>query len=360
MGGTLTAAALADAYRGRNCLVTGHTGFKGAWLCLLLERLGARVTGYALDPPTRPNLFGMAGLDGLAGDVRGDVRDIRRLSEAVAGCAPEYVFHLAAQPIVRHSYARPKETLDTNIGGTTNLLESLRTCPTLRAAVVVTSDKCYEHPIGAAPHAETDPLGGHDPYSASKAAAEIVASAYARSFFLPQLGVATARAGNVIGGGDWAADRILPDAVRALAEGRPLAVRNPGFTRPWQHVLDPLCGYLCLGAALAADPSLSGPWNFGPPPEACRTVGELASLFFAAYGAGSWEDHSSRQTGAPHETDVLLLDATRAQQGLGWRTLLGFEESVERAARWYHGWMRQVPARDLCAADMEDYLNRLR
>lgn len=351
---------LSDVYKGRRCLITGHTGFKGSWLCLWLHRLGAELSGYALDPPTTPSLFEHAEIGDLVEDIRGDVCDYPFLAGTVRSRSPEIIFHLAAQPLVRASYDRPKETFDVNIGGVVNLLEAARACPSLKAIVVITSDKCYQNREWPHAYRETDKLGGHDPYSASKAAAEMVCRAYRRSFFEASgVGLATCRAGNVIGGGDWAADRIIPDAVRALQDGRAVPVRNPNSTRPWQHVLEPLYGYLLLGAKLLEDHGYSGEWNFGPPHESNRTVKDLVETFLSGYGKGSWEDQSSKQTEAPHEARFLALAWDKAFRLLGWGPIWDFEEAVYRTGSWYDKCSDGVPAARLCNQEIRDYFERL-
>ena len=270
----------AGFWRGRSVFITGHTGFKGGWLTLWLQQAGARVHGYALAPPTTPNLFTVADVaEGLASHTLADVRDAKVLHEALVAAAPEVVFHLAAQPLVRYSYAEPVETFEVNVLGTVNLLEAVRTCPSVRAVVNVTTDKCYENRGDGRAHRESDALGGHDPYAASKACSELVTASY-RSAFLAAAGiaVASARAGNVIGGGDWATDRLVPDVLRASDAGRPVSIRHPNATRPWQHVLDPLSGYLLLAQQLLQSPrdarlqALAGAWNFGPDAEDARPV----------------------------------------------------------------------------------------
>ena len=354
---------LLESYDGARCLVTGHTGFKGAWLCQWLHRLGADVTGYSLDPPTLPALFDLARVGSLVDDLRGDLRDRQSLALAVADSQPRVVFHLAAQALVRRSYQEPHYTFDVNSAGTVHLLEVLRNCPSVKAVVVVTSDKCYENRGRPEPFRETDPLGGSDPYSASKACAEIACAAYRRSF-LQQAGVglATARAGNVVGGGDWAEDRIIPDAVRAMGGGAPVPVRNPGHVRPWQHVLEPLLGYLLLGARLlqAADQGdnpgeLAGAWNFGPPAQSCRTVREVVEAFLQSHGSGTWEDLSAAP--APREAQFLSLNWDKARRGLGWQPCWTFEQTMDRTARWYRALGEGGDARGLCRTDIDDYRN---
>lgn len=354
--------SLQNIFKGRRCLVTGHTGFKGSWLCLWLHSLGAKTSGYALDPPTTPSLFELARVDELVEDSRGDVRDYETLVKFCQRLKPEIVFHMAAQSIVRLGHKEPKATFDINVGGTVNLLEALRSCRSVRAIVVITSDKCYENREWMFSYRETDHLGGHDPYSASKGAAEIAVSSYERSFFnVSGVGLATARAGNVIGGGDWGPDRIIPDAVRALERGEAVAVRNPNSIRPWQHVLEPLLGYLMVAARLFEESavgtlSCAGAWNFAPPTDSCRTVRDLIEAFLAAYGEGSWVDVSQEQTDAPHEAGLLTLAWDKAYHGLGWRPRWHFEEAVRRTSLWYRRNKQGANARDLCQEEINAYM----
>lgn len=329
---------LRETYAGRRVFVTGHTGFKGAWLSLWLAGLGARVSGYALAPATRPDLFGLAGVESaLHRHDIGDVRYGAALAAAVRGAQPEIVFHLAAQPLVRESYRDPVETWSTNVMGTVLLLEAVRACPSVRAVVVVTTDKCYDNREWLWGYRECDPLGGHDPYSASKAGTELVAASY-RASFLREAGVlvATARAGNVIGGGDWSADRLLPDAARAVATGVPLRIRNPDATRPWQHVLEPLHGYLRLGAhLLAGREDCADAFNFGPAAADNRTVGELLAALQSHWPALRWEVDEAGRTGGPHEARHLYLDSARAQRLLGWWAVWPLDVALRATARWY-------------------------
>lgn len=325
-----------DAYRGRSVLVTGHTGFKGSWLCLWLAGLGARVAGFSHPPPTRPSHWDALGLAGVA-SVTGDVRDPAALAAAFAAHRPEVVFHLAAQPLVRRSYREPAETYTTNVTGTVNVLDAARACPAVRAVVCVTSDKVYENRESAVGYTEDAPLGGFDPYSNSKACAELVARCYRQAFFAPGSGgplLATARAGNVIGGGDWAEDRLLPDAVRAAAAGEPLRVRNPRAVRPWQHVLEPLAGYLLLGRRLlAGDAAAADAWNFGPTDDGNVEVRAVVECAREAWPAVRYE--AAGDPTGPHETTVLKLDAAKARAGLGWLPVWPWQEAVRRTAGWY-------------------------
>ena len=333
----------AQAYRGRRVLVTGHTGFKGSWLSLWLRELGAEVTGFALAPPPGPSHFQICDLPRFLEDRLGDVRDTRALTETLSEARPEIVFHLAAQALVRDSYDAPQATFEVNVGGTVNVLEAVRHCEGVRAVVVVTSDKCYENRELGHAYAETDMLGGHDPYSASKAAAELVVSAYRRSFFSvgrPRVRVASVRAGNVIGGGDWGNARLVPDCVRALTAGRPIVLRNPRSVRPWQHVLEPISGYLHLGARLLdadGDPAFEEAFNFGPLRDQHRTVEEIARGLVRIWGSGAVELAPS-DGAAPHEAHLLHLDCAKAARVLGWHARLDVDATARWTAAWYHAW----------------------
>jgi CDP-glucose 4,6-dehydratase len=344
-------------WKGRRVLVTGHTGFMGGWLAAWLARLGARVTGYALTPPTDPSFFEAFGLARQIDSHIADVRDLRRLSEVMRGCRPDVVFHLAAQPLVREAYARPIETFSTNVMGTANLLEAMRAAGSVAAAVIVTSDKVYDNRERAEGYREADALGGREPYGASKACAEIVVRAYRDSYFdagRGRVGIATARAGNVIGGGDWAKDRIVPDAVRAFSAHQPLLIRNPSATRPWQHVLEPLRGYLMLAERLADDPSRwSGPWNFGPADSDARPVAWLAGEI-----AGRWGDGATwrAETGdSIYEAKLLSVDIAKAETELGWRPAWAIERAAAVTIDWYKDHLRQGDARGLTVSQIEAY-----
>jgi CDP-glucose 4,6-dehydratase len=324
-----------SAYRGRRVLVTGHTGFKGGWLCLWLQQLGAEVTGYALSPATEPSMYVACGLARRFRGVIGDVRDDAALRLAFTKARPEIVFHLAAQARVDASYLDPRGTFDTNVGGTAAVLDAALATDDARAVLVVTSDKCYENQGGEGGYRETDPLGGHDPYSASKGCQELLASSYARSFFqLKGIGLATARAGNVIGGGDFTPGRLLPDCLRAFGEGRAVRLRYPEAVRPWQHVLEPLSGYLLLGAKLLEAPvEWSEPFNFGPDPKDALSVREVVSQCAAAWGAvRDWEREPGEH---PHEAATLRLDASKARDRLSWRPTWGLEEALSRTVDWH-------------------------
>lgn len=359
--------ALSSYYRGRRVLVTGHTGFKGSWLTLWLHVLGARVAGFALPPDTTPNLFELAAVAQVCDHNLVDVRDARAVLELFERCEPEVVFHLAAQPIVRRSYAKPKETFDVNAGGTVTVLEAIRQTASVRAAVIVTTDKVYENREWMYGYREVDRLGGRDPYSASKAAAEMAVASYRLSFFGagglgPRAGIASARAGNVVGGGDWAEDRIIPDAVRAVERGDELDVRNPNAVRPWQHVLEPLAGYLALALRLHRSPGAhDGPFNFGPASHDVVTVGALLETFHAALGRGRWRDASASHDCDPHEAGLLRLACDRAHTLLEWQPVLDTTEAVTMTAAWYRDVaFGSCSARQRCEQDLATYTHAAR
>ena len=323
-------------WRGKRIFVTGHTGFKGSWLSLMLSRLNTRATGYALEPPSAPNLFDLARVGECIDDIRGDIRDLDHLRTAMTAVAPEIVIHMAAQPLVRAAYDDPVTTYATNVMGTVNVLEAARATPSVRAVLIVTTDKCYENKDWVWGYRETDALGGHDPYSNSKACAELVASAYRDSFFSKagDVKVLSARAGNVIGGGDFAADRIVPDAFRAFIAGRSLHIRNPVAVRPWQHVLEPLTGYLMLiEAAMSGAAHIDGGWNFGPGGASEQSVEALVTRFIEAFDKKARWTHDQGEH--PHEANLLRLDTAKAREILGWSPLLDFAETVDWTAQWY-------------------------
>ena len=330
-----------QVFEGRRVLVTGHTGFKGSWLCEWLLQLGASVSGYALDPPTDPSLYnGLSLASDLQNDVRGEIRDLTHLQQVVQRIQPEFVFHLAAQPLVRYSYLNPLETWEVNVMGTGNLLEAVRATAKPCAVVVITTDKCYENREWEFGYRETDPMGGADPYSSSKGMAELLVSSWRHSFAQNgEIRVASVRAGNVIGGGDWALDRIIPDCIRSLSEGQPIQVRNPVSRRPWQHVLDPLSGYLQLAAEL----DVRQPWsdrvselcdgfNFGPAADSNRTVAEVVEQLLV-HIPGSWE--SNADPSAVHEAKLLHLCTDRARMLLNWQPHWNFHTAVQMTAEWY-------------------------
>ena len=358
----------ADIYRNKRVLITGHTGFKGSWLAIWLKQLGAQVTGYALEPPSEPNLFTASALEKHVHHHFGDVRDYAALASVFRQCEPEWVFHLAAQPIVRLSYEDPKRTFDTNVGGTVNVLEAVRQTPSVRVLVNVTSDKCYENKEWVWGYRECDPMGGHDPYSASKGCAELVFQAYRKSFFPSglsasnaPLGAASARAGNVIGGGDWGRDRLLPDCIRALSADIPIGIRNPAAVRPWQFVLEPLFGYLLLGARLWENPAAyAGAWNFGPEDACHLTVKSVVECLIALWGNGLWEDLSA--PGALHEAKLLKLCCDKAHETLGWHGVLSIHECLQMTASWYKAFYESGPDQDmyaLCVDQIRQYEKKL-
>lgn len=329
-----------NTYENQKVFITGHTGFKGSWLAIWLKNLGADVVGYSLDPPGEPNNFEAAKLQEKITHIHGDIRDLDRVMEIFKKYQPAFVFHLAAQPLVRLSYEEPKRTFDTNVGGTVNIFEAVRTTSSVKVLVNITSDKCYENREWIWGYRENDPMGGHDPYSASKGCAELVFSAYLKSFFSQgaaqdkAIGAASVRAGNVIGGGDWGQDRLVPDCVRALSAGRAIDIRSPHAVRPWQHVLEPLGGYLQLGAALLQDPEkYSGAWNFGPDNSSHLTVAEMADRLIKSWGGGSWTDLSDPR--ALHEAKLLKLNCDKARAALGWNSVFTINECLQMTADWY-------------------------
>jgi len=326
-------------YMGKRVLVTGHTGFKGAWMCQALADAGAIVTGYALDPPTEPNLFSLCGLKSRMDSVIGDVRDLERLSQAFHRAQPEIVIHLAAQPIVRTGYEQPVYTYETNVMGTVHVLECVRAArQTVKSVVIVTTDKVYENREWTWGYRENEPLDGYDPYSNSKSCAELVTHSYKNSFFSHSgPAVSTARAGNVIGGGDFARDRIIPDCVRAAAAGKPVVLRNPNSIRPYQHVLEPVMAYLMLARRQYENPKLAGWYNVGPDEQDCVTTGELARLFCRAWGCGmSWAAQGDE---GPHEAQYLKLDCSKLRAVFGWRPRWHIQKAVEQTVEWSRVWL---------------------
>ncbi|HTI82947.1 MAG TPA: CDP-glucose 4,6-dehydratase [Acetobacteraceae bacterium] len=341
-----------DFWRGRRVLVVGHTGFKGGWLSLWLHRMGASVTGLSLPPPTEPSLFALAGLDALIETQIGDIRDFPTVVAALARWRPEVVFHLAAQALVRRSYREPIETFATNVMGTVHVLEAIRATPSVRCTIVVTSDKCYENREWPWAYREIDPVGGDEPYSASKGCAELVAASYRHAFFPA---IATARAGNVVGGGDWAEDRLLPDCIRALTANEAIAIRNPHAVRPWQHVLEPLCGYLILAERLAENPARFGDaWNFGPPGDHARPVGWVASKVVEHWRERATWDVVSGD--GPHEAEALIVDASKARARLGWQPRLTLPEALRWTVEWYRRQAAGEPALALTDSQIAEYI----
>ena len=328
-----------EFYKGKRVFVTGHTGFKGAWLCRILVNAGAVVTGYSLPAPTEPNLFALAGLEGKMTSVMGDVRDFDALFAAFQAARPEIVLHLAAQPIVRDSYKDPAYTYATNVMGTVNILECVRRTDCVRSFLNVTTDKVYKNNEWVWGYREEEPLDGYDPYSNSKSCSELVTHSYKASFFADgHVAISTARAGNVIGGGDFAHDRIIPDCVRAIKAGRSITVRNPHSTRPYQHVLEPLFAYLLIARRQYEDPAFSGWYNVGPDECDCVTTGELVDLFCETWGGGlAWEDRS--EADAPHEANFLKLDCSKLKAAAGWKPRWHIGEAIEKTVAWTRVWL---------------------
>lgn len=333
-------------YKGKRVLVTGHTGFKGAWMCRVLVDAGAILTGYSLEAPTQPNLFALAGVEDNMTSTIGDVRDLAHLMEVFDQTQPELVLHLAAQPIVRTSYEQPVYTYETNVMGTVNILECVRTHPCVKSFLNVTTDKVYENKEWAWGYRENEPLDGYDPYSNSKSCSELVTHSYKSSFFQDgRTAISTARAGNVIGGGDFARDRIIPDCVRAAADKQPIIVRNPYSTRPYQHVLEPVMAYLMIAQKQYEDPSFAGWYNVGPDDCDCVTTGELTTLFCQAWGDGmTWVNRS--EANAPHEANFLKLDCSKIKTTFGWKPRWHMQEAIQKTVEWSKVWMDggDVPA----------------
>lgn len=348
-------------WQGKRVFITGHTGFKGSWLSLLLTQLGAKIKGYALAPPTTPSLFVEAN---IAADIESeiaDIRDLERLTKSIKQFSPEIVIHLAAQPLVRDSYQDPLSNYSTNLMGTVNLFEAIKQCNSIKAVVNVTTDKCYENNNLTTPFKESAALGGYDPYSASKACSEIITASYQRSFFSEQdyhlhhCAIATARAGNVIGGGDWAKDRLLPDMLNALSSNSEIILRNPHSVRPWQHVLEPLSGYLILAEKLFKEgPSYNGAWNFGPHPSSAQPVQKIAELICSYWGGESgWK--ISQQIG-PHEASYLSLDCNKAQQQLAWQPKWSLQKSLQLIVNWQKSYSDSHNPKQLCIEQINEFL----
>jgi CDP-glucose 4,6-dehydratase len=345
---------------GRRVFLTGHTGFKGSWMSIWLRALGADVTGYALPPPTQPNLFEQAGVGKLIHSISADIRDFQRMKSALEECRPEVIIHMAAQTVVRRGYEDPIETYSTNVMGTVNLFESVRQIGHRCVIVNVTSDKCYENREWLWAYRECDVMGGHDPYSNSKGCAELVTSAYRNSFFSPAeyehhgVGVASARAGNVIGGGDWTAHQLIPDLMRAFLGGNDCLIRNPAATRPWQFVLEPLRGYLMLAERLAQDPvTFADGWNFGPSEDDAKPVSWIADRLSRSWGSGAeWTHDGSLH---PHEANLLKLDASKAKFHLNWHPVLPLESALDWIVTWYRAFQQESDLAELTLAQIQQY-----
>jgi CDP-glucose 4,6-dehydratase len=347
-------------WNGLRVLVTGHTGFKGSWLALWLHDLGAEVTGFSLPPPSDPSLFEAARVSDVVRHVEGDVRNADDVEAAVRAARPEVVFHLAAQPLVRRSYEEPVETYATNVMGTVHVLDAVRRVGGVRAAICITSDKCYENREWVWPYRESDPMGGHDPYSSSKGAAELVIAAYRRSYFDPAqieshgLALASVRAGNVIGGADWASDRLVPDIVRAMQTGERLEIRNPNSVRPWQHVLEALGGYILLAERmLAGEAEFADGWNFGPADEDARPVRWIVDRLTSLWGGEQgWDSPATQQ---PHEAGLLKLDCTKARGALGWRPAMNLDSALRCVAEWHQAHDAGGDGREITLRQIRNY-----
>jgi CDP-glucose 4,6-dehydratase len=350
----------ADYWRGRRVFLTGHTGFKGSWLALWLESLGSDVTGYALEPPTEPSLYEQAGVAASVRSITADIRDYPRLAAAVAECRPDVVIHMAAQSVVKRGYADPIETYSSNVMGTVNLFEAIRRLGTGCVVVNVTSDKCYAHQPSGAAHREQDPMGGDDPYSNSKGCAELVTTSFRQSYFPPDaldrhgVALASARAGNAIGGGDWTADQLIPDLVRGFISDRPCLIRCPAGIRPWQFVLEPLRGYLMLAERLGQDGQrFASGWNFGPSDDDVKPVSWIADHLSERWAGGAgWTNDPGAH---PPESGALRLDASRAATSLGWRPALSLSEALDWIVEWYRGWAAHEDARALTMTQISRY-----
>jgi CDP-glucose 4,6-dehydratase len=348
-------------WNNKKVFITGHTGFKGSWLCLWLYRLGANITGYSLNPPTNPSLFKLADIEKLVDSITGDVRDGKKLIKCLSEAKPEIVIHLAAQPLVRDSYQLPVDTFAINVMGTVNILEAIRLHgETVRAFVNITTDKVYENREYPWAYQETEPLGGYDPYSNSKACSELITTAYRNSYFNPsdykkhKIAVATARAGNVIGGGDWSKDRIVPDCIKAILAGRPIIVRNPYAIRPWQHVLEPLSGYLCLAEKLCKDgPKYAESWNFGPLANDCKTVEYLVNRICTLWGLKATFSLATKK--GPHEASFLKLDCSKARTRLGWRPHWDLERALPTTVAWYKAYASKRSAKAMCFKQIDEF-----
>ena len=347
---------ISNFYKNKKVLITGHTGFKGSWLCRILINAGAKVTGYSLEPPTEPSLFKLAKIENDINHIIGDIRDLDHLTKVFDEVQPEIVLHLAAQPIVRESYKNPVGTYETNVMGTVNICECVRTHECVRSFLNVTTDKVYKNNEWAWGYRENEPLDGYDPYSNSKSCSELVTHSYINSFYdIDRVRVSTARAGNVIGGGDFAVDRIIPDCVRAASSKETIIVRNPYSTRPYQHVLEPLFAYLMIAKAQYEDKKYAGFYNVGPDDKDCVTTGDLVDIFCSKWGQGlTWEN---RYDGGPHEANFLKLDCSLLKSTFGWKPKWGIEEAIEKVIEWSKVWINQTDISKEMDREIEEYLN---
>jgi len=346
-------------WKDKRVFITGHTGFKGSWLSLWLHHLGAEVIGYALEPPTAPNLFDLCNLSEIIKSIKGDVRNFDFLKNSLAANNPDIVFHMAAQSLVRQSYYDPIETYSTNVMGTVNLLEAIRQIEVVRAVVNVTSDKCYENREWMWGYRENEAMGGYDPYSSSKGCSELITAAYRQSYFKTnKTAVASVRAGNVIGGGDWGKDRLIPDCIRSLAANKEILIRNPQAIRPWQYVFEPLRGYLLLAEKLYQNGNhYAQAWNFGPSEDNAVLVYEVVQLMLKYWGGGSWKDMSNSESKLLHEAHYLKLDCSKARAELGWKSIVNIEESIKWTCEWYREYYNnKTPMRDFSLGQLNRYL----
>ena len=350
-----------DIFKDKTVLITGHTGFKGSWLSIWLRELGANVVGYALEPYTEKDNFVVTGLKEKITHIIGDIRNYKELKIVFDKYQPEFVFHLAAQAIVRESYLNPKETFEINVGGTVNVFECCRLTNSVKVIINVTSDKCYENKEWIWGYRENDPMGGYDPYSSSKGCSELITAAYRKSFFNPEnykehdKRLSSVRAGNVIGGGDWQKDRLIPDCIRALENNKPIEIRNPYAIRPWQHVLEPLSGYLLLASKMYKEPGkFSGAWNFGPNNESIISVGKIVSMVIENWGNGKWLDTSNKSE--LHEANLLSLDISKSRILLNWNPKWNIQKCIEKTCDWYKKYSQQN-IYDFCKKQIESYVN---
>jgi len=342
-------------WKNKKVFITGHTGFKGSWLCLWLDLLGANVTGYALKPPTHPSLFELCKIDQFVRSIMADVRDLRKLKKAMIATRPDIVIHMAAQPLVRESYRNPVDTYDVNVMGTVNVLEAVRSCKSVKTVVNITTDKIYENKEKATGYRESEALGGYDPYSSSKACSELVTSAYRNSFLKNGVAIATARAGNVIGGGDWGTDRLVPDFIKAILKGNKIRVRNPKAIRPWQYVLDPLSGYLILAQKLYQNgQNYAEAWNFGPDEMDSKTVEWLVKRLSSKWGGSASYSIDKRKN--PHETQTLKLDSSKAKARLKWRTKVHLEDAIDNVIEWTRAYKGKKDMKKKCIEQIKEHM----
>jgi len=345
-------------WQGKRVYLTGHTGFKGSWLALWLHSLGATVKGYALTPPTQPSLFEQARIAEKIESEMGDIRDLAQLTASMVAFNPDILIHMAAQPLVRLSYQEPIETYETNVIGTAKVLEAARSCANLKAIISVTTDKCYENREWVWGYREDEPMGGHDPYSSSKGCAELVTSAYRRSFMQAQgIGLASVRAGNVIGGGDWASDRLIPDILRAFERQQAVVIRNPSATRPWQHVLEPLSGYLVLAQKLYREPqTYAEGWNFGPHDDDAKPVEWILNHMVSCWEGSSWV---LDQNAHPHEAGYLKLDISKAKARLGWQPTWHLDRTLAKIIEWHQAWLAKKNMQAVCLNEINEYMSEM-